>query len=268
MKEYLATAQYIYRHLDWRLQPDWLGTQPYLMEFVQDKPIAMLICPPAGDNHAWIRSYSGQTIQSARSSFTRLLDTAMDMLRKEGISSIYTIALAKWYISILEENGFVLDNQIVVLGRSTEQATLTGDPASQVMLRGMLSADLDEVFALDQSCFAPLWQITSEDVHIAYKLSDLCSVAITEGGKIVGYQMSNIIAGNGHLARIGVHPEFRRMNIGQLLLNDLLDRFNQLGVSHMTLNTQADNFGALQLYQKNGFTFADDQYPLYKRNIP
>lgn len=59
------------------------------------------------------------------------------------------------------------------------------------------------------------------------------------------------------LANIAVHPNHRRKGIAQALTEKALHHIRQKKIKDVWLNVRADNFGAIQMYQKLGFTQKD-----------
>lgn len=265
--DFLSTAQLSHRHLDWRLPIDWLGEQPYLLCSYQQEPISILISPYQNEKEVWIRAYAGQSYHSSRLSWPILLEKTRTILKSKGVDRLYSIALSDWYRDLLIGTGFTLVNQIVVLEKSNWQTKPLRVPPEGLLLQEMESADLEEVWQLDQICFEPLWHLTEEDIQIAFKQAENCTILRSPKGKLVGYQIGNMLLGTGHLARIAIHPDYRRIQAAQLLLSDLLKRFAQLGALSVTVNTQSDNLASLQLYQQNGFYLTGERYPVYSLDL-
>jgi ribosomal protein S18 acetylase RimI-like enzyme len=265
--DFLSTAQYTHRHLDWRLPIDWLGEQPYLLCSYQEDPISMIVCPYQNGKEVWIRSYSGQAYHSCRMAWPLLLEKALDTLRGKNVQRLYSIALTDWYKELLTDSGFVLENRIVVLEKTNWQTKPLRVPPEGLTLKEMESSDLEEVWDLDQISFEPLWQLTLEDIEIAFRHSENCTVLRSPKNELVGYQIGNMLVGTGHLARIAIHPDYRRMHAAQMMLSDALKKFAQLGATKVTVNTQKDNLGSLQLYHQNGFLLTGDEYPVYSLTL-
>ncbi len=265
--DFLSTAQHTHRHLDWRHPIDWLGEQPFLLCSYQEEPVSILICPHRNEKDVWIRSFAGQAFHSCRLSWPLLLEKTMATLKAENAEHLFTIALSDWYQELLTELGFKLVNQIVVLEKSNWQIKPVLVPPEGLTLFEMDSSDLEEVWQLDQICFDPLWQLTQEDILIAFKHAENSTILRNEKNKLVGYQIGNMLIGSGHLARIAVHPDYRRIHAAQMLLSDLLKRFAQLGATKVTVNTQQDNAASLVLYKENGFLPTGDQYPVYSMDL-
>lgn len=58
----------------------------------------------------------------------------------------------------------------------------------------------------------------------------------------------------GYIGMLAVKKEFRKRGIGRKLVSLLIDKFDKVyNVSRIYLETEADNFGALHLYESLGF---------------
>lgn len=110
--------------------------------------------------------------------------------------------------------------------------------------------------------FEPIWQNMLEDFQTAYQLAS-SSTVIKNQGSIVGYQISTSTRIGTHLARLAVHPIHQRKGLGYWLLNDLIFSESKKNNSMITVNTQNDNFQSIKLYQRAGFVFSGEVYPVY-----
>ena len=85
---------------------------------------------------------------------------------------------------------------------------------------------------------------------------DLFLVA-TYDGEIIGYAIGEIeddVKGSiGHIVNIAVSALWRRMRIGDRLLNDLERCFIERGVTQVYLEVRVTNVGAQALYKKRGY---------------
>lgn len=62
---------------------------------------------------------------------------------------------------------------------------------------------------------------------------------------------------NGHIGRMAVLESFRARGIGTMMLNRLLEKARQSGLTRVFLNAQTSATG---FYQKNGFTLAGEEF--------
>ncbi len=139
---------------------------------------------------------------------------------------------------------------------------------TEITIRQMEIDDISAVYHIGEELF------TSDEFPILYRTwdpyevtdyftseSEYCLVAETEGGKIVGFILANMIEKEGtawkkygYLSWIGVADEFQRTNLGQRLYNRLEDNFQKDGVRMVIADTDADNKGALQFLNTMGFS--------------
>jgi [ribosomal protein S18]-alanine N-acetyltransferase len=70
---------------------------------------------------------------------------------------------------------------------------------------------------------------------------------------IVGYAGMWHICDEGHITNIAVHPEFRGIGIGSLLMESLIQKASDLEIISMTLEVRKSNAAAQALYRKYGF---------------
>jgi ribosomal protein S18 acetylase RimI-like enzyme len=115
---------------------------------------------------------------------------------------------------------------------------------------------------LDAAAFDPLWQNSLDALEIAFSMSGWATVAETSTG-IVGYQVSTTNSFGTHLARLAVDPTMQKGGIGRALVNDLIEAMARRNIHRVTVNTQGDNRASLALYQKLGFQYTWEEYPVY-----
>jgi [ribosomal protein S18]-alanine N-acetyltransferase len=118
--------------------------------------------------------------------------------------------------------------------------------------------EIDSIVILDRLCFGGLWSIdsyrrelTNENSHFIGVSIDKNSVPETAG--IIGFGCFWAILDEAHITLLGVHPQYQRQGLGQLLLGALLDRARSIEMARATLEVRATNLGAITLYEKNGF---------------
>lgn len=88
--------------------------------------------------------------------------------------------------------------------------------------------------------------VTSDDGSI------YVAVAIIEDER-AGYADMRIIKGESQIYNIAVAPEFRKQGIGEALLDHMVRKSEELGLSIITLEVRAGNEAAMALYEKMGF---------------
>lgn len=72
-------------------------------------------------------------------------------------------------------------------------------------------------------------------------------------GKRAGYIGAWLTIPNAEVLNMFVIDEFRKMGIGDSLLNEVICLCNELEIENITLEVRKSNDKAMNLYQKNGF---------------
>jgi ribosomal protein S18 acetylase RimI-like enzyme len=255
----------ISRHLDWFTPSDWIGHQPFIAEEVDHHLQAVLLSAPDIPGFTWIRLFGAEKTLAIEQVWYRLLTKALSDLKEMGVSAIAALGTDHWFTSLLIQGGFEWQADISVL--EWPGAMIMKPIASPgVVIRTMDADDLPNVFQIDQLAFTPQFQNSLQALSNAFNQNTLCTVALKQG-QIVGYQISTRLTVYGHLARLAVHPAYHNQQIASLLVFNLLDQFKNSGVTHVTVNTQANNRPSLAVYQKFGFKSTNEHIPVYHRLI-
>ena len=70
---------------------------------------------------------------------------------------------------------------------------------------------------------------------------------------VVGAALLRVVAGEGELLRIAVHPDVRRQGVGRILLRGVLSAIADACPLGVYLEVRASNVAARQLYARAGF---------------
>ena len=137
--------------------------------------------------------------------------------------------------------------------------------ADEIEIRPMTIDDLAPVFHLGEKLFTPdrwpaLYRTWDEYEVVAFFEgdSDTCFVAEHEG-KVVGFALGNVIEKRrsawkyGYIVWLGVDPEMGRHGIGSMLFDAMRDKFIELGVRMILVDTDANNTHAIRFFKKTGF---------------
>ena len=259
----LHFEMYVHRHLDWRTPLEWIGCTPFLLAEHDHDLVAVLACSPEPPEVAWIRLFAAAAGVPLKSAWQPLWDSARNQLASQPGVRVAAIALLNWFSDLLSSSGFDHTHNVVVL--SWERGGYLPAPKDiEVHIRPMTHADVDAVIRIDQSAFAVEWRISRSSLELAFMQSSVATVAEDEPNQIVGYQISTANPIGGHLARLAVSEASQGQGIGYALVHDLLDRFEQRNIDHITVNTQQDNLASLALYAKAGFQETGEYYRVYQ----
>ena len=111
---------------------------------------------------------------------------------------------------------------------------------------------IDRILVIDSLCFPTPWSRESLEKEI--ENSELTKYVIAKkSGIVIGYAGMWIILDEGHITNIAVHPEYRGIGVGSLLLEALIEICKIEFIKSMTLEVRESNARAQNLYKKYGF---------------
>jgi [ribosomal protein S18]-alanine N-acetyltransferase len=124
---------------------------------------------------------------------------------------------------------------------------------------GTISVDeIDSILILDRLCFGGLWSIDSYRRELTNENSHFLGIKVEspfepETARTIGFGCFWAILDEAHITLLGIHPQYQRQGLGQMLLCALLDKARSIGMARATLEVRASNDGAIHLYEKYGF---------------
>ncbi len=161
----------------------------------------------------------------------------------------------------------------------------------------MIESDLEQVHAIDVASFPVPWSLstyqkelraTQSNRYVVARASDTLpgdasatsstawwhmvgrllplGPAHPTRHTVVGHAGIWAILDEGHVTTIAVHPSYRQLGIGELLLIGLIDQAYELDVHQLTLEVRQSNHAAQQLYAKYGFTCVNTRKRYYSDN--
>jgi ribosomal-protein-alanine N-acetyltransferase len=130
----------------------------------------------------------------------------------------------------------------------TEAMSAAVKPSTQI--RPMLPSDLKAVARIEHSAYEYPWSL---GIFRDCMLAGYYGLALEVGGVVTGYGIMSIAAGEAHILNLCVHPSAQRMGYGKRLLDSLLLRAQESGVSKVFLEVRPSNKAALNLYYSVGF---------------
>ena len=251
---------HVHRHLDWRAPLDWLGASEYWVLEQSGIITAALACPPDPEGVAWLRLFAHSSLVPLVEAWTILWETARTALQGRDLV-VAAITVSDWFESLLVDNGFTGQQQIVVLEQNSFRFQQHLIP-SDIQIRPMSEADLPAVVLVDDAGFERLWKNSLNTLRFGFLQAGFATVAQIND-EIVGYQISTRNSFGAHLARLAVAPQQQRHGIGYYLVQDLLNKTRLAGLQRLTVNTQSDNRASLALYKKIGFVLTGERYTVF-----
>lgn len=256
----------VHRHLDWRPPLDWIGYHPYFLAELKRNIVGALACPPDPPGVAWIRLFAIASQVDPQQAWNELWLHARRALSSGPAQvKVAVIPLQAWFRDMLGQSDFRFTHEVIVLSWKGEKLPRLSH-TSDVLIRPMKKSDLPAVERIDWSAFADIWRNSLPCLETAFNQSVVATVAEISG-QVLGYQISTGSTASGHLARLAIHPSAQGRGIGYAIVRDLLERFEQRGMFHVTVNTQHNNLASLALYKKAGFHLTGEVYPVYEHQI-
>lgn len=83
---------------------------------------------------------------------------------------------------------------------------------------------------------------------------------------IVGFAGLWLMVDEAHVTTIAMHPNYRRLGLGELMLVSLIDISYTIGAKWVTLEVRVSNYTAQNLYHKYGFREAGLRHRYYSDN--
>ena len=117
-------------------------------------------------------------------------------------------------------------------------------------IRIMRSDDLAVVCDIETRAYEFPWTagIFRECCRVGYP-----SWVLVEAGKVVGYGIISVAAGEAHILNLCIDPDFQHSGLGRHMLNALLIAAKALGAQRVFLEVRKSNRRAIRIYLSAGF---------------
>jgi [ribosomal protein S18]-alanine N-acetyltransferase len=223
------------------------------------------LAPPS----AWLGGFGVTWSQGER--FEEYLDPLLEQIIKRvaehGAQSLYYSGGDidnDWLGDSLAKRGFTLTSLLRSYDKSDFAIPSEGN--THLWIRPFTPDDVPGVLAVEQACFAPLWQRDAADILDVAETYPYFVVTEDEHG-IVGYQFNTVDAVTGYLVRIAVHPRAWGTGVGTRLMAEAVRYFQRRRVWKIVLNTEEENYRAHALYEWFGFQLIEPRGFVLGRDI-
>lgn len=123
---------------------------------------------------------------------------------------------------------------------------------SEIIYREMTLPDIEQVYAIECSCFTQPWSVESLIGELVRNDAAYYVVA-EDDGKIVGYAGIWVLFDEAHMTNIAVIPEYRRRGIARSIILNMMQYGVSKGAVRMTLEVREFNYRAQNLYSSLDF---------------
>ncbi len=129
----------------------------------------------------------------------------------------------------------------------------------------MRQSDVPTVASIERTVFTMPWSSSAFGYELRSNPLSHYYVARTRSLKsalgsqgtdpsIIGYGGFWMMLDEAHVCTLGVHPDWRRRGVGELLLSSMIGAATKLGANVVTLEVRVSNAPAQRLYEKYGFS--------------
>lgn len=131
-----------------------------------------------------------------------------------------------------------------------EHFPLNRSDDDRITLRTMNYADLRHIMQIEERAYSHPWTIGifRDCIRVGYN----CWVGIIKG-RIVGYGVIMLAAGEAHILNLCVDPEHQSKGLGRRILQHLVTRCAQTDIDMVILEVRRSNDNARALYHSEGF---------------
>ncbi len=123
----------------------------------------------------------------------------------------------------------------------------------KLIIRDMQEDDIPAVSEIERISFSTPWSKQSF-LNEIYKKNAFLKVAVFDEN-IIGYICANYQHHESHILNFAVHPDFRRLGVATILMNEARKELKKRGCVFMYLKVRISNTGAQKFYELFGFKF-------------
>ncbi len=120
-------------------------------------------------------------------------------------------------------------------------------------LRPYTPEDFEELYTIDQACYAPGIAYSKRTLRLFLRLPGAECLVAESGGAIAGFILAEHEGERAHLITIDVLASERRRGVGTALLHAIEQAVAARGVRQVTLETATDNEAAIAFWQEHGY---------------
>ncbi|GAA0770559.1 ribosomal protein S18-alanine N-acetyltransferase [Clostridium subterminale] len=147
---------------------------------------------------------------------------------------------------------------------------------TDVTVERMNSFNILGVKEISDLSFSSPWSLLSMEKELINK--NAVYIVVKLGSKVVAFGGMWIIFDEGHITNIAVHPDYRRNNFGDVVVENLISIAKNMNMASLTLEVRSSNIAAINLYKKHHFSVEgirknyyqspkEDGYIMWNHNI-
>ncbi len=192
-------------------------------------------------------------VKAEREEKRRLVTGAAKICLEEGSKRFITRPVTPMEAEEYASWGFCPHSRIILLEKQLNRQPPPVEMEG-IRLLHFRTRDLAEVIRVDRLAFDDFWRLDRRTLEtVAGSCLHNVFLLAKEEGRVRGYAVGGSNGRIGYLQRLGVHPLYQGLGLGEALARQLLRFLYIMGATVVSVNTQEDNLPALSLYRKLGF---------------
>jgi len=113
---------------------------------------------------------------------------------------------------------------------------------------------LDSVLEIEHLSFPHPWRLSTFIGELDnYSISIPFAIIHRQNDLLMGYIILWFLQEEVQISNFALHPDFRRLGVGEAVLRDVLDKIKKEGAKEIFLEVRPSNYVARSLYEKLGF---------------
>lgn len=117
--------------------------------------------------------------------------------------------------------------------------------------RGLQSSDVESMCDIEKINNEHPWSSSNFVSSVAD--NSTLSYGLFVEQKMVGYVLSLVAVDTADLLNIGIHPNYKRLGCGKMLLDHLLVQLKKMHINDLILEVRVINHIAINFYENQGF---------------
>ena len=119
-------------------------------------------------------------------------------------------------------------------------------------IRRISENDIEAVAFLEEAVFPDPW--SAKSIKETRDNQSACILGAYKEDVLIGYVIFYYVLDEGEIARIAVHPSYRRQGVAEQIYAGLLDFCAEKNIERILLDVRVSNEAAIAFYRKSGFT--------------
>ncbi len=138
--------------------------------------------------------------------------------------------------------------------------------AAECSIRMATPQDLQDVYQLEQECFAIPWSMQSLETDLTQNRQVATYLVAEKNDRIVGYVGMWQVLDEAQITNLAVSGEYRKRGIGRCLIRELCRIAKNKGIVKLTLEVRPSNIPARSVYTGEGFVEISKRKAYYQDN--